>query len=1166
MPGCPKNAAAFCRITIFILCLFVPVGLVAAQSAAIKRFDLPADLAERSLKRLSQQSGVEILFATEMTAAVRTAAVKGEFSVLEAANRALAHTGLVAVQDLKSDVVIINRITPPQKKEATPQEPPGDPDHSSSAKKKAPAAPSNKPMKRSNLLTRLTASLAGLATPLVAQVAPPANSMPETQEVVELSPFVVNTTSDVGYVAENTLAGSRLNTRLRDTAGSVSVFTKEFLDDTAITDLPRLLQYSVNSEIETNESKPAAGQNPYINAERFNSAILIRGLMASQGLDYFTSITPTDPYRVSRYEDSRGPNSILFGIGAPGGLLNQSSIAAVTHSDSTSIRYGFGSWDRSRLELNSNKVLRKDELAVSIAAVHQENGGWRQFDFQDKDRIFGSVTFRPLRSLTFTAMGETGREVSAVVITSSAFEQVLAWYDNRNAFGVDAVTFTPNNTLPNASQQAVGVVGRTVARTGNNRRVIFIENDGTVYDASGVFLTGSYNNAAVRHPDGTPGTTGSGLRLNDPAFYPYFNNAAGPGMYRDQTLSNYTLSLDWQPTRNFVLNLGHNFQKTLVKVYLMKNQEPAMAGDPNRTQGVGGPPNPYAGRLYFDGNWQRDTNKGKYRETRLSMSYSLDTKSRWLGSHRLAGLVSRTDQFANRANAYLVLAGRPFNNVPDNVNNRITVRNYITEGDYGTYRVGDWRNLPSTVQLDGKSYDLVFANELAGASNSGGMQTSDSGLAVVQSHLLNGKLVTTFGYRRDEVEITELGYTTHPIFGDIVDTNRANGKVTKAEGRTHTAGVVYHVRDWLSLIANRSTNVGLPSFVRTVFPDGDLAPPSRGKGEDYGIGLDLLDGRVSSRLVYFKSTEKGRIDTPGLSGNPARNRRVMDAFAGVLVGQGRRFSESEWASIYGAYTPAVSSASSDFDSDGYEARVTANLTRNWRLVANYSYTDSGRINLASEMVAWYGLKAGDQTPLIQGVSQDATGRFIVDPSAYEAGKTVAKWIELGGMDPAANPSTLTTDTGLTVAQELFNLVSTLNSDKEQQEKRWGVRPHKISLFTAYDFKEGFAKGFTIGGGWRWRSANVIGTDVNGREINGREITGTDLMLGYTRKLRGLPGQVRFQVNVMNVFNQTDIIPSRLSTSAAAPNGFMVPGNRGMAYSRYELVEPRQVQFTTTYSF
>ena len=43
--------------------------------------------------------------------------------------------------------------------------------------------------------------------------------------------FTVNTSRDTGYSAENTLAGSRLNTKLRDTASSVAVFTKEFLTD-----------------------------------------------------------------------------------------------------------------------------------------------------------------------------------------------------------------------------------------------------------------------------------------------------------------------------------------------------------------------------------------------------------------------------------------------------------------------------------------------------------------------------------------------------------------------------------------------------------------------------------------------------------------------------------------------------------------------------------------------------------------------------------------------------------------------------------------------------------------------------------------------------------------------------------------------------------------------
>src|SRR5687767_14052667 len=166
-------------------------------------------------------------------------------------------------------------------------------------------------------------------------------------EVVELSPFEVNTSRDLGYAAENTLAGSRLNARLRDTAGSVSVFTREFLDDLAITDIARLLDYTVYSEMDTNVWQAGSRPNPSITGENLLNRTLIRGLAASQGTDYFTNITNGDPYRVGRFEDTRGPNSILFGIGAPGGLLNSSSKLAVTHRDSANLRYGFGSWDRS---------------------------------------------------------------------------------------------------------------------------------------------------------------------------------------------------------------------------------------------------------------------------------------------------------------------------------------------------------------------------------------------------------------------------------------------------------------------------------------------------------------------------------------------------------------------------------------------------------------------------------------------------------------------------------------------------------------------------------------------------------------------------------------------------------------------------------------------------
>ena len=1017
------------------------------------------------------------------------------------------------------------------------------------------------------LLPLAIAQRAETPAPAAASAKPPP-AVPE--EVVKMSPFEVNTSRDIGYIAENTLAGSRLNTKLRDTPGSVTVFTKEFLDDIGVTDLKQLVEFSVNTEVDTQARNQGISQNAFINAQNLNGNILTRGISASQGLDYFVSIAPTDSYRIGRYEDSRGPNSILFGIGPGGGMINQSSKAAVTYGNRTNLKYSAGSWSRNRAEFDVNRVLRRDKLAGSLAAVQQENGGWRNFDSQDKQRVFGSITWRPSSKLALTAMGETGRDRGVVLRSTGDAEQMLAWYDNRRAKGVDAVTFVPNNVLPTAAQAAVGVTGRNGARSGTNHRVVFIENDGVIFDAIGTFLTGTYNDATVRAPDGTPGVTGSVLRINDPSIYPYSNNATGPGMFREQRLKNYTLTADYEVAKNLFLNVSHNYQETNLMVYLQTGTTPEFRGEPNRTLGVAGPANPYVGRLYFDGEWRRDIHYHDARESRIALSYTLATKSSWFGTHRFAALASRLSEYDERANSYLVLGGRPFNAVPSNANNRVLVRNYLREGDYSTYRVGDWRSLGSTITFLGQTYPLVFANVDEGdGTNGGSTQNTDSYAGVAQSYWLKERLVTTFGYRKDRVKSGQLGFKNDPLLGDVVDPDPAKRIIKDFTGKTYSAGAVLHVFDWLSVLGNRSTNVGVPSFSRTIFPDGRLAPPPESRGADIGLGFDLLKGRINGKAVYFTSSEDGSVGAYNVPGQfNDRNRRIMDAFATVLVGAGRPFSADAWAPIYTTYTPPVSGSVSDFASKGYELRVTTNLTPNWRFVFNYSYTDSGRKGIYRDAIPWFGFKAGPDGRLLVGVTQNATGQYVVDPNAFEAGGAVAKWIELGGRAPTANLSILTTTAtnSPSIAQEIYTLVTTLNDNKNGQEKRWNLRPHRINLFTAYDFKHERLKGLSIGGGWRWSSANVIGENSAGKEIFGRVLAKNDVMVRYKWKLRGLLGLVSCQLNVYNVLNNTAIMPERLSDSATALDGFILPGGRGVAYSRFDLVDPREVRFTTTYSF
>lgn len=76
---------------------------------ARKQFDLPPGEAAAALQAFSRQSGEQILYPAEQVRAVRTRAVSGEFSAHEALERMLDQTGLVAVWDEKSGIVVIRR-------------------------------------------------------------------------------------------------------------------------------------------------------------------------------------------------------------------------------------------------------------------------------------------------------------------------------------------------------------------------------------------------------------------------------------------------------------------------------------------------------------------------------------------------------------------------------------------------------------------------------------------------------------------------------------------------------------------------------------------------------------------------------------------------------------------------------------------------------------------------------------------------------------------------------------------------------------------------------------------------------------------------------------------------------------------------------------------------
>ncbi|MGH8020554.1 MAG: TonB-dependent receptor plug domain-containing protein, partial [Opitutaceae bacterium] len=175
----------------------------------------------------------------------------------------------------------------------------------------------------------------------------PSQTMQEEEEedAVVLSPFVVDSTRDVGYLANNSLSGSRLNTALRDTAASIAVFTPEFIADLGATDLEDVLKYGNNIEFAANDDDPATNGNSILSSFQ---PFRVRGLPATRTRNFFPLDIPSNSYNVERYEANRGPNSILFGLGSAGGIINSSTKQARPERSFQEVEFSAGSWDSYR--------------------------------------------------------------------------------------------------------------------------------------------------------------------------------------------------------------------------------------------------------------------------------------------------------------------------------------------------------------------------------------------------------------------------------------------------------------------------------------------------------------------------------------------------------------------------------------------------------------------------------------------------------------------------------------------------------------------------------------------------------------------------------------------------------------------------------------------------
>lgn len=905
-------------------------------------------------------------------------------------------------------------------------------------------------------------------------------------EIFELSPFVVDGSEDNGYRAQNTLAGTRMNAQLKDTAASISTFTKTFLEDLGATDLESVMKYSASAEKSVGGTSQNPGGNDNVDSKPGYN-FRVRGFQSSRARNFFRYDLPVDTFNTERLDESRGPNSILFGIGSAGGIVNASTKNASTSQNFTRLQFMLGSEDRRRGSIDINKTLIEDRFAVRFNILKDDSDGWRYSTNETDERFAAAATFQLAEKTTLRADFELGAVDDVVARPYQITDNYSQWDGNTFASSVWSVP-------PGARRSQWW--GGTVP--------VFVSNNETVTDVRSQMETINSHNPLSDFANYSAWWNAASGDTNviPESVIPSSVNVGGPGAQRELDYNTYTFAAEQQFGDLFVELAFNHTESDWVSHWTSSS---SLRIDPNENR-IDGSANPFVGQYYLEGRWDKRTRNIATDTLRATFGYNLDTER--LGTHNFVAMLSRDDQSQAFTNETLGITDpdilSSWGATPDNARYRPAFRQYFSSlGDWENFHVPSWESrisdaptLSANALYDDQNVNLDWIIR-DGNQNDDRVDT-DSILFGTQSYWMDGKFVTTLGYRSDKVENLTHDTVRGPDGYFMIDYDSAN--VQDFDAETITAGAVYHATESIGFFYNQSENTNYPNFLISVLPEDLTRPiqtgtpePPQGTGWDAGIMFDLFEGKFSGRLTYFEAEV---LDTENWSYGWRTTSAQENGVLNTLVNQ--NFITQDVAD--GRYIDSNGTLF-DEESSGWELTSTANLTKNWRLNLNASSTDRERFNAYADAERLH----------------DSSLEWVLALPG------------ITGLDTEIGAPAAPGEPGETVGEHYGDWIDEINFFRRGEEVKRGLRKYKFNVFTAYDFKEGRAKGLTVGGGVRYQSSNIVGVDGGGNILKGEALEYADLMVRYRFQKKLFDhAAISMQLNVNNVFEKDGLIPLRFA--------------------------------------
>jgi hypothetical protein len=973
-------------------------------------------------------------------------------------------------------------------------------------------------------------------------------------KTVLLNPFVVSTEANKGYYASETLSGTQLKSQVRDLANPITILTEEFMRDIGAVNYEEALEFLPS----TREFKGDTSDTESVTS-RTGTPFTVRGFRStSLTNNFFTSRIKVDNFNTETVTQSRGPNSLLFGLGSVGGGLDATNKVGRFNADSYGLEFRFDSEGSKRASLDLNRILVPNRVALRFAALTTDQRTPRELQYMRRNSAYLNLTLQPFKGATINVNAETGRIDELNPRPYLAYDSVSAWLNDPRTplqkantidrplveSGTTAARNTARNIIPGVTQ---GFSTTNYLVYVMNAPQLGVQNWNFKSRGSEAFVNGlTQNQTSISAATRVPGVS-----------FPLDTIVSGPSDYFDTTYDKFSASWQQQVLAHTFFELAGAYEKSknedwqpisrgdyevfIDPNYYLPTQSAANNPDPTR------PLNPYFGQPYVESNstlQNRDTTMKQFRAT-LTRQFDLrrfePVKGFDLGRFTAVAFhyYRSVDSYFQQPEEMTTTSVLPTGVLAD-TQNQIRRRYYLTPGSPVSFPAFVPSQAPinqtGNPAVPGSIVPTVTSAFLHRLNPVYAPETTKSYAAIGQWELFSRRLILTGGIRRDDISSRNFVFAQDPVTRLFLGRGQgAFAAATESSVTNTNYGVVVKVTSWLDAFANTATNTVGAGGTNYDINNRSL-PDQEGLGYDLGLRGFFFGDRVILKLNYFNNELTNRVSNPLRDGaigvEMARQNGYVERFLEgmVLNGYGSRVAGAKRFADYpgnGLWTDVESDLT-----EGYEVEATVNPTRSLRVMLNVSYNDSKLNDTYKFTRPWY-------EQYVKPVRDDATLRALIANPAFNANRTIGDYI-----------------TGI---ERRLNYHEAQVGGARLRGNNW-----LVNLVGSYAFDQGLLKGARVGGSLRWRDAPTIGYPERGGSFDvanafrGSESLVTDAFVsyGWRQKLRERAVNWTVSLRVRNLLDHDDPY-----AASAVDNGF----GRAHILQRIYLA-PRTFEFSAGLKF